>query len=105
MNRRKPESSPFECTPSAEQEALDSLHRRYLQETAEGGEDPVCTDADRYRWIRDHRGNHLINEALMHADHDTDFDVLIDAAMKAHKMGRHLGCAQMPSRHSRRQHR
>ena len=47
------------------------------------------TDAEKYRWIRDHRGNFEIYDALARADRDTDFDRRIEREMAISAAGRH----------------
>ena len=47
------------------------------------------TDAEKYRWIRAHRGNFEIYDALACADRDIDFDMRIEREMAMSAAGRH----------------
>jgi hypothetical protein len=46
------------------------------------------SDAERYRWMRAHRGNFAIFEAFSHSDRDADFDHRIVAEMRTSAAGR-----------------
>jgi hypothetical protein len=39
------------------------------------------SDGEKYRWIRGHRGDSAISDAIAHSDRNKDFDAHIDAAM------------------------
>jgi hypothetical protein len=43
---------------------------------------PAASDAEKYRWMRGHRGNFAIVEALEKSDKDADFDARIEAEMR-----------------------
>lgn len=42
---------------------------------------PAPSDAEKYRWIRAHRGNLAISQALDGSDRDADFDNQIEREM------------------------
>jgi len=46
------------------------------------------SDAEKYRWIRAHRGNFAISEALQSSDKDGDFDGRIEREMAMTAAGR-----------------
>ena len=46
------------------------------------------SDAEKYRWIRAHRGNFAIDEALAASDRDSDFDGRIEREMAMTAAGR-----------------
>jgi hypothetical protein len=77
-------------------EAPDSApasHARRVQAARPPGNDEAShrfSDAERYAWIRGNRGNFLIFEALSRANFDSDFDALIDNAMRSQLAGRHI---------------
>jgi hypothetical protein len=49
---------------------------------------PAPSDAEKYRWIRAHRGNFAIDEALQRSDRDGDFDSRIEREMAMTAAGR-----------------
>jgi hypothetical protein len=51
------------------------------------GEAQPPTDAERYRWIRANRSDAALHAALRDAHFDHDFNVQIDAAMRAQREG------------------
>ncbi len=87
-----------QATP-ATADAFDPEPQRARQPRTEP---TAFSDAQRYAWIRGNRGNFLINEALSRANYDSDFDALIDAAMRAHGRGLHLPALPMPDGQRRR---
>jgi hypothetical protein len=46
------------------------------------------SDAEKYRWIRAHRGNYAISQALDSSDRDADFDGRIEREMAMTAAGR-----------------
>jgi hypothetical protein len=46
------------------------------------------SDAEKYRWIRSHRGNFAIDDALANSDRDADFDIRIEREMEMSAVGR-----------------
>ena len=107
MNQRPgktPEGGRIRPETASHNERVRALHDRYLGEVAAGVPVEPLTDAERYRWIRANRGSTLITDALLSADFDEDFDAQIDAAVRAHRAGRHLPLPAQPDRpmHGRR---
>jgi hypothetical protein len=49
---------------------------------------PAPSDAEKYRWIRAHRGNFAISQALDNSDRDADFDSQIEREMTMTAAGR-----------------
>ncbi len=47
----------------------------------------TASDAEKYRWMRAHRGNFAIIEALANSDRDADFDNRIEAEMRMSAAG------------------
>jgi hypothetical protein len=47
----------------------------------------TASDAEKYRWMRAHRGNFAIVEALAYSDRDADFDNRIEAEMRMSAAG------------------
>jgi len=86
----KSEGAKVRPDAAAHDQRQQALHHAYLRTMPDATEAVPLTDADRYRWIRAHRGSTLISDALQSADFDSDFDAQIDAAVRAHHAGRHL---------------
>ncbi len=58
-------------------------------ETSQAVSTGPISDAQRYEWIRAHRGDFAITRALECSDFDHDFDRQIDAAIHSSRMGMH----------------
>ncbi len=57
---------------------------------------PAPSDAEKYRWIRAHRGNFSIGKALQSSDRDADFDDRIEKEMAMTAAGRDsCGCGRL----------
>lgn len=69
---------------------LRRLQDRYATVAATPARPAPSTDADRFCWIRENRGNFAILDALKRSNRDVDFDARIDAAMRMSLAGRHF---------------
>lgn len=67
---------------------MSAMFTRYTAgRTSSRAQGPSFTDHERYQWIRGHRGDFVIAEALAHSNRDLDFDTVIDRAIDLSRQG------------------